>query len=185
MSDPEVNSNEAKARISEMIGALATMFPNAEISNANCKAYAKMLSDIHLPILLTVLDQCGAELKFFPSVAEIREKVTALTQPDKPPALHAWKTVIGAVQRYGYNRPIAGMQSIEAENPTAAEATRCLGWLELCNSENQVADRAHFSKIYDQLVTRQQADERLLPKSRELKQLTSGQPVIAQLTGKT
>lgn len=179
--EPEVNSNEAKARISEMIGALATMFPTAEVDPANCKAYARMLCDIPLPVLVTVLDQCGAELKFFPSVAEIREKARVLTaRKDVLSAGEAWGVVISRMKRYGIYK--AGPP---IEQPFIAEAVEAIGgWYDLCTSENQVADRAHFMKIYDQLVARREADERLLPASRELKQLNRGQPVIAQLMRK-
>lgn len=176
--EPELNSNEAKAQISEVIGALATMFPNSEINPANCKAYARMLSDIPLPVLITVMDQCGAELKFFPSVAEIRERVRVLTREESMPALQAW-----ALVRKAFSETKWG-QSPKFDNPLIAEAVRCLGWRELCNSENQVADRKHFSTIYDQLVARRESDERLLPASRELKHLNRGQPVIAQLVRK-
>jgi len=178
MNDPEPNSNEAKAQISEMIGALATMYPREEISTENCKAYAVKLCDIPVSVLIVVLDQCGAEMKWFPSVAEIREKARLLTSQDALPAFQAWAIVQKAFSetRWGH--------SPEFNDPIIAEAVRCLGWNELCNSENQVADRAHFAKIYDQLVARRESDERLLPAARELKQLNRGQPIIAQLVGR-
>lgn len=179
----EQDDNEIQAQISEMIGAMATLFPNAEISTTVNRSYVKMLKDIPLPVLTAAIDQSIAECRFLPTVADIRERADVLTRAEQPAALQAWKTVINAIQRYGYNRSITGLQEIEAENPIAAEATRCLGWLELCNSDNQVADRAHFSKVYDQLVARKDADRRLLPAAREIKALNRG-PIIAQLIGK-
>src|SRR6185369_7883097 len=93
--DPEPNTNEAKAQISEMIGALATMYPREEVSAENCKAYAVKLCDIPISTLMVVLDQCGAEFKFFPSVAEIREKERILSQPrDVLSAGEAWGVVV-------------------------------------------------------------------------------------------
>lgn len=177
------NENETKAKIAELIGAMATLFPG-EVNDERNRAYVNMLKDIPIPVLTAAIDQCCAECKFLPSVAEIREKAATLTRADRPPALQAWKTVTDAIQHYGYDRSLTALQAIAAENPIAAEATQYLGWRDLCLSENQIADRAHFSKIYDQLVERRHADERLLPAARELKELNRGQPLVAQLTGR-
>ena len=40
------------------------------------------------------------------------------------------------------------------KDPLIQKAVDIMGWKELCLSENQVADRAHFMKIYDKLVER-------------------------------
>ncbi len=181
MAPEQTNDNETKARISELIGTMASLFPSAEVGAKTNRAYVAMLQDVPLVVLTAAVDQCCAECKFLPTVAEIREKANMLTQPSAPPALQAWKTVIEAIKRYGWNKSVTALKEIEAENPIAAEAARCLGWQELCNSENQIADRAHFSKVYDQLATRQQIDARLLPSARDIK-LISGVPIFAQLT---
>jgi len=44
-----------------------------------------------------------------------------------------------------------------------------LGWRELCSSENQVADRAHFMKIYEAELAREIANAALLPAARALR----------------
>jgi len=182
--DPEINSNEAKAQISEMIGALATMYPREEVSAENCKAYAVKLCDIPVSVLMVALDQWGSESRFFPSVAEIREKVRVLTAPkDVLTAGEAWGVVVKRLKRYGIYEPYPPRPRPPIEHPFIEDAVAAIGgWYDLTTSENQVADRAHFMKIYDQLVARKEADERLLPASRELKQLNRGQSVIAQLT---
>lgn len=179
--DPETDIGETLAQISEIVGGMASVFPSAQMGKASIRGYARMLQDQPIDLLKIAIDQLCVESKYLPSVAEIRDKVTALTQPERPPALQAWKGVVQAIERHGYARSETALKEIEAESPEAAEATRCIGWRELCNSENQVADRAHFSKIYDQLVTRTEADQRLLPAARELKELNRGQPLVAQL----
>ena len=169
-----------------MIGALATMYPREEVSTENCKAYANKLCDIPVSVLMVVLDQCSAELKFFPSVAEIREKSRMLTSPsDALSAGEAWGVVVKRMKRYGIYPPYPPRPIPPIEHPYIEEAVIAIGgWYDLATSENQIADRAHFMKIYDQLVARREADERLLPAARELKQLNRGQPVIAQLTAR-
>jgi len=181
VADPEPNTNEAKAQISEMIGALATMYPTADVGTKTNTAYANMLSDIPISVLMVALDQCGAELKFFPSVAEIREKARVLTAPaDALSAGEAWGVVVDRMKRYGIYKAMPPLSQPLIDQSISAMG----GWYSLCTSDNPVADRAHFMKIYDQLVARREADERLLPAARELKQLNRGQPVIAQLTAK-
>lgn len=166
MDQPELDINETKARIVEMLTAAATLFPNSEVGYSNYKAYATMLCDIPLPLLTAAIDQCAAEVKFYPSVAEIREKALALTTRTEISGMEAWAIVIEALQRYGYNRPRPPF-----EDPLIDQAIKFFGgWLELCNSENVVADRAHFAKIYDQLVQRKIQDARLLPSARLIKQ---------------
>jgi len=185
-SDPEPNSSEAKAQISEMIGALATMYPREEVSTENCKAYAVKLCDISVSELMVALDQCGSELKFFPSVAEIREKWRLLTAPrDVLSAGEAWGVVVQRMKRYGPYESYPPRPRPPIEHPFIVETVEAIGgWSTLFESDNAVADRAHFMKIYDQLVARKEANERLLPSARELKQLNQGQPVIAQLIAK-
>jgi hypothetical protein len=184
--EPEINSNEAKAQISEMVGALATMYPREEVTVKNCKAYAASLCDIPVPILVIALDQCGADCKFFPSVAEIREKVRVLTAPkDVLTAGEAWGVAVKRMKRYGIYPPYPPRPIPLIEHPFIEETVAAIGgWYDLATSENQVADRAHFMKIYDQLVARREADERLLPAAHQLKELNRGQPLVAQLTNK-
>lgn len=163
------------AEIAELIGSMAATFPSVQMGEESIFAYVRMLQDIPLPILTVAIEQCTAENKWLPAVAEIRDKAMALTAPQAPTALEAWKVVCDQMFKEGHmGRPNFG-------DPIIKRAVECLGWRELCNSENQVADRAHFSKVYDQLVARQEQDAKLLPAARGLKEATAQQRILGQI----
>jgi hypothetical protein len=183
---PPLSEGEILAQICELMGAMGALFPAAQMGVASHKAYARMLKDIPLPTLTVAVDQLCVENKFLPSVAEIREKARVLTSPkDVLTAGEAWGFVVKRMKKYGIYDQYPPRPRPPIEHPYIEDAVAAIGgWYDLCTSENQVADRAHFMKIYDQLVARREADERLLPASRELKQLNRGQPLIAQLVRK-
>ena len=60
----------------------------------------------------------------------------------------AWRAVQDAVSRYGSESP-------KFDDPLVAEAVRCVGWRDINFSESIDTLRAHFFKVYDQLVARQ------------------------------
>lgn len=173
MDQPEPDINEVKAQIVELLIAAATMFPNSEVSYENYRAYAPMLCDYSISVLMVSINQCAAESEFFPSIAKIREKALALTTETEMTGLEAWAIVIEAAQRYGIYRPRAPF-----DNPLIEQAIRFFGgWHQVCYSENVVADRAHFAKLWDDLVRRKIQDARLLPSARLIKE-----SVIKELT---
>jgi len=78
-------------------------------------------------------------------VALIREK--ALKQDLL--AADAWGEVIAQIRSVGsWGQPVFKNKVIE-------QTVDRMGWKELCLSENQVADRAHFLKIFETLMTRE------------------------------
>jgi hypothetical protein len=78
-------------------------------------------------------------------VAVIREK--ALKQDFL--AADAWGEVIAQIRSVGsWGQPVFKNKVIE-------QAVNLMGWKELCMSENQIADRAHFLKIFETLMTRE------------------------------
>jgi len=60
--------------------------------------------------------------------------------------------VLKAISRAGRNRT-PGVD-FDFRDPLVLEAVRALGWVQLCDSENQVADRARFVELYDALAAK-------------------------------
>ena len=71
------NTGEVKARIVEMLTELSEFF-RGEVEAKTYRAYAPKLCDIPLDVLKESLDKCADELRFFPVVAEIRERAAAI-----------------------------------------------------------------------------------------------------------
>jgi hypothetical protein len=156
-------SNEAE--IAKLVGAMAATFPNTNVTDATIEVYISMLKDIPLEVLTASVEQSMAESEFFPTIARLRNKALALTAPARKDPMDAWGEVVREIQRTGFYR------SPSFEDPLIAKAVDCLGWQYLCSSENIVADRAHFAKVYEQFAEREAQDARLLPAARRLREM--------------
>lgn len=148
----------------KIIKIMVSAYPNTQITDATREAYVTMLRDIDLSVLEAAIRQAMAESEFLPTIARIREKAIALTQPDHVSSLEAWGEVKQAMGRYGYYR------YPQFNDPLILKAVECIGWQTLCSSENEPADRAHFSKVYESLVRREIDDARMLPEVRQIQQ---------------
>ena len=160
-------NNEVKREIevTKLIGAMAALFPSARVSEETINAYVHMLRDVNLEVLTAAIEQCANESEFFPTIARIRNKVLSLTKPQRLDPMAAWGVVLKEIQRTGFYR------SPVFDDPLIARCVEALGWQYLCSSENIVADRAHFAKLYEQLVEREAQDARLLPAARQIREL--------------
>lgn len=150
--------------IAKLVGVMAAVYPNTQVSAETVKVYISMLKDIPLDVLTVSVQQCMAESEFLPTIAKIREKALALSIPVAPEPLEAWGIVLKEIQRRGFYR------SPEFGNPIIAKAVDCIGWQTLCSSENPVADRAHFAKVYEGLLRQAMNDARMLPPARQLRE---------------
>ena len=150
--------------VTKLIGVMAAAYPNTQIADATVQVYVSMLKDLEIGVLTPAIQQAMAESEFLPTIARIREKAIALTQPEHVSSLEAWGIVKKAMQQVGFYR------SPEFADPLIAKAVDCIGWQTLCSSENEPADRAHFSKVYESLVRREIDDARMLPEVRQIQQ---------------
>jgi hypothetical protein len=147
-----------------IIRQLFSAYPHAQAEDGTIVVYVRLLRDISPSDLQAVVDQAIAECKFLPTVAEIRERYHLLTRTlGQLSASEAWGLVVKAFRSSG--RMVAARDIFEGPTLRAVEI---MGWRTLCDSEDQMADRAHFMKIYDQLVSREDQMQKLLPQARAL-----------------
>lgn len=168
-------SNEAE--IAKLVGVMAAGYPNTKVLEMTIEVYISMLKDIPLDVLTLSVQQCMAESEFMPTIAKIRKKALALTNPVAPEPLEAWGIVLKEIQRRGFYR------SPEFKNPIIAKAVDCIGWQSFCSSENPVADRAHFAKVYEGLLRQAIDDARMLPPARQIRERVRA--LISDRTTKT
>lgn len=145
------------ADVAKLVGVMAAAYPNTQVSDATIEIYVSMLRDVPFDVLTASVQQCMAESDFLPSIAKLREKALAISSPDHVSAFEAWGVVKKAMQDVGYYRTPA------FEDPLIAKAVACIGWQTLCSSENEPADRAHFARVFESLVRREEDDARTLP----------------------
>ena len=157
--------------ISEILKYLLAAYPNANVNAATVAVYVDMLQDIPVDDLQLVAKQTIAECTFFPTVAELRTRWHTLrTQIGQTGTADAWNQVQREIGRIGsWGTP-------QFDDPLIKRAVDGMGWRNLCMSENAMADRAHFLKLYESLLQRQDQVNRLLPQAREYvaAQLTEG-----------
>lgn len=153
-----------EAEVAKLVGAMAMSYPSTQMGPENIKVYVSMLKDIPLDLLTASVQQCMAESEFLPTVAKIREKALSLTRPVAPEPLEAWGIVLKEIQRVGF------YHSPKFDDPIIAKAVDCIGWQTLCSSENQVADRAHFGKVYEGLLRQAENDRRIIPAARQIQE---------------
>jgi hypothetical protein len=150
-----------------LLGLLKTAFPRfysdvGDESNAlqeTVEMWHLMLSDTTFDIAQVALYKLIATCKFPPSIAEMRECIAAVNHPEIPDPGEAWMEVITAIRYHGYMRQDEALASM---NKYARQAVSRIGWRALCHGENEMADRAHFFRVYEAIVRRIEQN-RLLP----------------------
>lgn len=121
--------------------------------------WEKMLGDLPYDVAESAMVKVLATTKFFPTVAEIREAAIAVAQPKGLTAAEAWGEVVQAISRFGQYRPDEAVASL---SPSTARVVRLMGFRDLCISENNGVDRAHFLRMYEQIDGKEQ-DSVILP----------------------
>lgn len=130
------------------LAMLTTSFPEKEIISEVVYPCLKDLSEEeYMKAIIVILKTEKQITKATNIIALIREKAL---KKDSMLAGEAWLTVQNAIMSIGsYGKP-------KFANPLIQNSVNILGWRNLCLSENQIADRAHFFKIYDTLVSREE-----------------------------
>ncbi len=165
-----------------LIRELFAAYPNIVASVETIAVYDHLLSDIPVAELRIVIDQAIAECKFLPTVAEIRDQWLALPgRLQGPSVADAWADVQKQIIRTGrMGLPVFS-------DVLTARVVQAMGWRELCLSENQIADRAHFMRLYEQMVNQRLQADRLLPAAREFAQrqalVDATQPCVSDQEG--
>jgi hypothetical protein len=151
--------------IAEVLGVLMAAYPSWGENNPKIdftlEVYCRALMDIDIGLLRSAAMQHISSSKWFPSVAELREAALSIITHGDESAEEAWGKVKQAIRAYGsYREP-------QFENDKIAQSVKIMGWLNLCMSENEVADRAHFFKIYQSVQNRERFDAISLPEVRQ------------------
>jgi hypothetical protein len=153
-----------RAEVVKLVGFLVAAFPYAQVSKDTQRVYIDALSDLPEEILAAAIRQCVNDCEFFPTVAAIQDRVKLLASPDRLSGPEAWEVVVTALKsgQYYFTDPVF-------EDPLIQTCVGALDWYTLRASENPIADRAHFLKMYESVVAREKQNRKLLPSSVELR----------------
>ena len=153
-----------KETVDKVLIMLAAAYPRQVIPKETGKVYRELLLDIDDNLLTIAAKQHAASSKWFPSVAELRGVALEMQARANglPTAAEAWHEVMGQVGAHGY------YGSPQFSHRLVQQAVDGLGgWKTLCASNNQVADRAHFLRIYESLAKRDQDTAAMIPEAHE------------------
>lgn len=166
----------------ELVARLRAAHPRQQIPPETARVYAEALADLDVDVATAAVDEAIATLKFFPSVAELRE-LAARRRSDCPTAADAWGEVsraFGTVGRY---------RTPTWSHPAIARVVDAMRWDELCASENIEATRAHFLRLYTETAARVVREVNVRPAlaaaddRRRLERTSDARPLAALLPG--
>lgn len=146
-----------------LITRLAVTWPNYKMPTdpdllaLTVEVWCDELDGIAAPEAVQAVKSLSAEGgKFAPAVGEIRKRALELRQQvtgsgGVPSGADAWAEVLQLIQRRGHIRP---PEAEHCSHPAIFKAVETFGWMNLCLSENQMADRAHFIRFYEDIASR-------------------------------
>jgi hypothetical protein len=152
--------NEAKKVMVILTGA----YPQVSTNEATLTIWYRFLADISFELGQAAALQLISQNKWFPSIAELRQAVNKMLPDEIPSTEEAWLEVVNQIKAVGfYGKPTFSNSLID-------KAIEAIGWQALCHSENIIADRAHFFKIYESYRNREIEDNFMLPEVKRLKE---------------
>ena len=145
----------------QFVMALRTYYPREKIlpNKEAMELWFRQLEDIPYSVAEAGLQKWVAIEKWSPSIADIRQMATSVTEGEVQDWGAAWEKVQKAIRRWGSYQPQEAMESLDE---LSQQAVKQIGWQNLCFSENVAADRANFRLIYERLAERKKTD-RLIP----------------------
>jgi hypothetical protein len=159
-----------RKEIINLLGIATANFPNLQQKEMKPTAvlWEKALSDISYEVAENALLKVLSTSRFFPTVADIREAVSHITQPRTIDAMEAWGLIIKAIRKFGYTRQKEAMDWLPED---VGEMVKRFTWWELCMSENPETLRAQFRMAWE-TQSKRQNEMRQLPQ--EIRGLIEG-----------
>lgn len=108
----------------------------------------EVLGDLDYTVTQIALKKLLSSCRFMPTVAEIRQAVSELNNPNTlMSGAEAWGQVTRAISKHG---SYAEKEALNSMNSSVALLVKRMGWKDICMSENIMADRAHFIKLWNE-----------------------------------
>jgi hypothetical protein len=159
--------NDVKNLMAYMMMAFPNYNPILEGEINAIDVFYDLLGDFPLETLKTAVRACCAESdrKFAPSAGEIRgAAVQWAMQADGVPTVgQAWGAIIGSYERMPGGTMSGGGPGPILDHPIVREAMHEIGGYTSDLYENQMANRAHFFKIYEAIYNQALRDKGQLP----------------------
>lgn len=115
---------------------------------------------------------------FPPTIGQVESVLHKLDNPQKGTEGRGWACVLEACRRYSQYDGKAAMEAVRVVDPIAAKVMEQITWQSICEwkTDDQVANRAHFMKMYAAEAKRAEEAETLGLPQNERGTLPQGQP---------
>ena len=142
--------------------ALKTYYPREQLlpNQQAMELWFRELNDIPFDVAEMALRKWVATNKWSPSIADIREMTSGIVNGDPLTWGESWEKVMNAIKKHGSYNKGAALNSLD---PLTRKCVESIGYLELCLSENIMADRAHYQRIFETMSKREQTKQRVAP----------------------
>lgn len=139
-----------------LLGVLLSYWPKADLPPQTLKLYRDHLLEFDLEPAAHAVTNLGATSTFLPTVAELRRAIVRELDPDPIPDVdQAWAEVVANARDGIYGTPIYS-------HPAVADTVGAMGGIrELAVSENLMAERAHFMRLYETCKARAERAKQL------------------------
>jgi len=157
-----------RADIIKLVGICSINYrnwPENGKEDALISLWETMMSDVDFEIGQVAIQKHMSESVYPPTIADIRAKIADCTVAREKTGIEAWGDVKSAIRRFGSYNEKKAMESLSGVTRKVVEY---IGFKTLCLSEEEMADRAHFLKVYDTVARREREDALLLPQIRDM-----------------
>lgn len=136
-------------------------------------AWLRVLGPFDNALVVAAIDSFVVEAgPFAPHQGMVAKRAAELqaraTGHEVPGVDEAWAEVQREIARVGWTGALDPQRKPLFSHPTISAAVEAMGWQTLCESENEVADRAHFLKLYGSATARATRDAVMPASVREL-----------------
>jgi len=141
-----------KSESAEIVRMLIAAYPHTKFVDVvrSSTVYQAGLADLDREVCHRAVVRLIGTAKFLPTIAEIREACVTENHGLRRPAGDAWGDVVAAMKRYGAKRYDLDWKGPVFDDLLVARCVKAFSWVDLCSSENTVADRARFIQLYEQ-----------------------------------
>lgn len=150
-----------------VVMALRTYYPRENIlpNEQAVELWFYQMQDIPYDVAALVLGRWAATNKWSPTIADIREQAAEVTAGKSKDWGDGWQQVLKAISRFGY---VAEDQALDSMDELTRRVVQRLGFRNICQSTDIVADRANFRMIYETEQKRAKQDAQTPQKIKDM-----------------
>lgn len=169
-------------QVLKIVTVMAAAYPTMTIKAETVDAYASLLEDIDADALAVAAKQAMAESRFFPTVAELRERVHAIRQQASgwPDAAEVFQSAVHQASTRGYD----SFDATAWPNQAIRDFVKTW-WRDICytDEDNLPTVRAQFRDSYNAMARRAEQVARNLPATNHMIARLAEQLSVKRLNG--